>query len=71
VGPSPVPGEPPAAPGQHDGPMRPGNPVPRQPTLTDALVAPTRDGPLLSVLYGCTGFRIEKTEPLDAAKELT
>jgi NhaC family Na+:H+ antiporter len=27
--------------------------------------------PLLSVLYGYTGFRIEKTEPLDAAKERT
>jgi NhaC family Na+:H+ antiporter len=27
--------------------------------------------PLLSVLYGYTGFRIEKIEPFDAAKELT
>jgi NhaC family Na+:H+ antiporter len=27
--------------------------------------------PLLSVVYGYTGFRIEKTEPLDAAKERT
>ena len=26
--------------------------------------------PLLSVLYGYTGFRIEKIEPSDAAEEL-
>ena len=38
MGPSPVPGEAPVAPGQHDGPMRQGNPVPRQPSLADALI---------------------------------
>jgi hypothetical protein len=51
--------------------MRQGNPVPPQAPLADALVAPTIAGPSLSVPYGCTAFRIERTEPLDAAKERT
>ena len=45
--------------------------MPWEPSLADALVAPTTDSPSLSVPAGCTGFRIEKTEPLDAAEERT
>ena len=43
--------------------------MPGEPSLTDALAAPTMDSPSLSVLHGWTGFRPERTEPLDAAKE--
>ena len=43
--------------------------MPGEPSRTDALAASTMDSPSLSVPHGCTGFRTEKTEPLDAAKE--